>query len=324
MRVQLQAPDWATHFLSDLTDWRKGPVPVEQMEPFDLPDDVYFEYAYQDASGSRRPDPGNTQPRLNPWWPYACHVAGPLYRPGPLAQLPDRRPRGRVLRLEVTSDILGQDRRVMVYSPPGRAQSSLPVVLFQDGKAYYGWGKVPQVCDALWEAGEVAPAHLVFLPPQDRTREYAFNAAYRQFIVEELLQELAGRVPCDGRRVAWGASLGGLLSAYLGWEHPDLFQKVVTQSGAFLFSEDMDLNNPFAGNETFLGRVQKEPTPAVSWHIQCGTLEWLTDSNRRLVEALRSRGAPVQWQMRNAGHNWVNWKNGLADGLRFALGSAGD
>jgi enterochelin esterase family protein len=319
LRIELPPPDWATHFLSDLTDWRKGPVPVAEMAPVDIPDDAYFEYAYQDAQGQKREDPDNQNPRLNPWWPYACHLAGPRYRPAPMAQLPDRRPQGRVLRLEIESELLGQSRRVLTYSPPGQAQAELPVVLFQDGKAYYGWGKTPQVFDALLERGEVAPAHLVFLPPQDRTREYAFNPTYRKFIVEELLPHLADRVPCDGRRVAWGASLGGLLSAYLAWEHPDLFQRVVTQSGAYLFSEDMDLNNPFAGNESFCQKVRSEPNPDLAWHIQCGTLEWLTDSNQRVVEALRRKGAPVQWQMRNAGHNWVNWKNGLADGLRFAL-----
>ncbi len=321
MLVDLQPPEWATHFLSDLTDWRKGPVPVAEMAPFTIPDDAYFEYAYQDAEGEKRPDPSNHAPRLNPWWPHACHVAGPLYRPDRWAMLPDRRPQGRVLRLDVESRLLGQSRRVLVYSPAGLAGQSLPVILFQDGKAFYGWGKVPQVMDALLAAGKIVPAHLIFLPPQNRTAEYAFNPRFRKFIVEELLQEMEDRAPCDGRRIAWGASLGGLLSAYLGWEHSDLFQKVVTQSGAYLFSEDMDLDNPFAGGESFLERIRREETPHLSWHLQCGSLEWLTESNQRVVEALRAKGVPVQWQLRNAGHNWVNWKNGLASGLEFALGT---
>ena len=76
MRIELQPPDWATHLLSDLTDWRKDPLPVSRLEPFTIPDDAYFEYAYRDQAGELRADPDNTAPRLNPWWPQACHIAG--------------------------------------------------------------------------------------------------------------------------------------------------------------------------------------------------------------------------------------------------------
>jgi enterochelin esterase-like enzyme len=320
MLVDLKAPAWATHFLSDLTDWQKGPVPVAQMRPFNLPDDAYFEYAYQDAAGERRPDPDNPNPRLNPWWTYACNLTGPDNRPHPLAGLAGVRPRGRVLRLEIESRLLEESRRLMVYSPAGQADSVLPVILFQDGKAYYGWGKVPLIMDRLLEDGLIRPAHLVFLPPRRRTPEYAFNAVYRQFIVVEVLQELEGRIACSGERVAWGASLGGLLSAQLAWENPHLFQKVVTQSGAFLFSEDMDLKNPFAGGESFRKQVLDGPSRDIAWHLDCGTLEWLAPSNRNLHAALEEKGARASLVLRSAGHNWTNWRNGIPEGLLFALG----
>ena len=225
-----------------------------------------------------------------------------------------------MLRLDLDSRLLGQKRRLLIYSPPGCADRPLTHVVFQDGKAYFGWGKVCQMLDHLLERQEVVPGHLVFVPPVQRTREYAFNPRYRQFIVEEILQEARARAPRSGRCVAWGASLGGLLSAQLAWEHPDLFGKVVSQSGAFLFSEDMELDNPFAGNEGFRRQVLQEDPRDVLWHLDCGTLEWLATANRNLEASLRSRGHDVSLSFRNAGHNWVNWRNGIAAGLRFALG----
>ena len=319
MFVDLKAPPWATHFLSDLTDWQKGPLPVAEMRPFEIPDDAFFEYAYLDDNGQRLPDPDNPNPRLNPWWTYACNITGPGYRPDPLGEAVDKRPQGRGLRIEVESALLQESRRVMIYSPAGQSAAALPVVIFQDGKAYYGWGKVPQIMDRLLARGEVQPAHLVFLPPRERTREYAFNPAYRQFIVVELLQEIEKRLTCNGQRVAWGASLGGLLSAQLAWDHPSLFQKVVTQSGAFLFSEDMDLANPFVGRESFLRDIIASGPRSINWHLDCGTMEWLAASNRNLEEVLKNQGSEVTLTFRNAGHNWVNWRNGISAGLRFAL-----
>jgi enterochelin esterase family protein len=323
MQVTLEPPAWAVKVVSDLTDWQRAPVAVTDLQPFTLPDDAYFEYAYLTASGQPRPDPDNPHPPLNPWWDYARSLFGPEYRTDPYAEVGGERPRGQVRRLRVASQILAQERHCLVYSPAGHAESSLPLVMFQDGKAYYGWGKVPQVFDRLLANGQVKPAHLVFVPPQERTQEYAFNETYRQFLVTELMPAVEARSRCNGQRVAWGASLGGLLSAILSWEHPDRFQKVVTQSGAFLFSPDQDLGDPFQGREWFRRQIASAgPAQArqLRWYLECGSLEWLLASNQRLAQVLGDNGAQVKLQVRSAGHNWVNWRNGLASAFRFALG----
>lgn len=321
MRVELKVPAWAEFLLSDLTDWNRTPVPVAEVAPFDLPDDVYFEYTWQDASGRKRPDPANTNPRRNPWWPHACNLTGPDYRPEPWSVRADGPPRGRTLRLMVESGILGESRPLLVYTPAGCADRALPLVVFQDGKAYYAWGRAPRILDVMLEAGEIGPAHLVFIPPRKRTQEYAFNQRYRRFICEEALPLAMGRVRCSGRAVAWGASLGGLLSAELAWERPDIFGCVVAQSGAFQFSPDMDFDHPFGGSEAFLHKVRAaSDLPALRWRLQCGTLEWLLDSNRNLHRELDARGADCKLDLRHAGHNWVNWLEGMAAGFRFALG----
>ena len=322
MRVTLTAPDWATHLMSDLTDWQRAPLPVGDLHPLDLPDDAYFEYAWLAADGERREDPLNTNPRLNPWWTYACNVVGPGWRFDPDAEAAlHAAPAGRVLRLELDSHVLGQSRHVLVYTPAGYGDRPLPLVLFQDGKAYFGWGRAPQVLDRLLARGEVAPAHLVFVPPRERTPEYFFNPAYRAFLMDEVLPFVASRVACDGRKVAWGASLGALLSAQLAWEAAGGFEAVVAQSGAFLFSPDMTPGDPFHGNEAFVDMVVKGPQYDIRWFFDCGAFEWLLPSNRRLVAALAARGATAELAVRSAGHNWVNWRQGIAAGLVFALGA---
>ena len=320
MRIDLTPPNWATHLQSDLTDWQRAPVAVEDITPFEIPEDAYFEYCYTDAEGVRRPDPANENPRLNPWFDFASNITGPAYKPDQWVVPAGVRPRGRVLRMELESKILHQTRRLIVYSPAGRAEDKLPLILFQDGKAFFGWGRVPQVMDRLLEAGQIGPAHLVFVPPSERTVEYAFNPEYRRFLTEELLPAVENRVKCDSRRTLWGASLGGLLSAQLAWDRSDLFQKVVVQSGAFLFSPDMDRHNPFEGNESFLEEVRRGDPARLRWHLDCGQLEWLLASNERLAAARAEKGAIVRLVTRPAGHNWVNWRNGLAQGLRFSLG----
>ena len=320
MRVDLKPPAWATHLLSDLTDWQRCPVPVAEIEPSELPDDVYFEYAYLDHDGNRREDPDNPNPRLNPYWKYACNLAGADYRPGRFARLGPGRPAGTVRRRDVASSGFGR-RHYLIYSPAGYANTTLPLILFQDGKAYFGWGKAPRVLDHLLAADLVSAAHLVFVPPVARTREYAFNDSYLEFLVEELLPDAERQVPCDGRRAAWGASLGGLLSANLAWRYPELFQTVVAQSGAFNFDPRQDPDDPFGGASWFVEHVATSGRQRpLRWYLTCGTLEWLIDSNRRLAEVLRDQGYDVALHERHAGHNWVNWNDGFSAALLDILG----
>ncbi|MFH1845012.1 MAG: alpha/beta hydrolase-fold protein [bacterium] len=319
MELELQPPDWATHVISDLTDWRRSPLPVDQLEPLQLPDDVYFEYAFLDGDGEPRPDPENPYPARNHWWPYARSITGPKYRPDPYAEIGRARPAGQVRRLTVNSVLLGQNRRVLVYTPPGYAGQALPTIYFQDGKAYYGWGQAPQILDRLLVEKAVLPAHLVFVTPLERAREYARDETYLLFLLEELLPLVETEAPSDNHRIAMGASLGGLLSGRLAWSHPELFQTVVAQSGAFLTSPGEEIGDPFHGSEWMRREVLSRVPRPLRWYLDCGTLEWLLPSNDRLATALQERGYELEYRRRNAGHNWVNWRNGLADALRFAL-----
>ena len=67
MRVDFNPPSWATHLLSDLTDWQRDPLPVVEVAPFEIPDDAYFEYAWQDAAGERRPGGGSSEGPEENW-----------------------------------------------------------------------------------------------------------------------------------------------------------------------------------------------------------------------------------------------------------------
>ena len=130
----------------------------------------------------------------------------------------------------------------------------------------------------------------------------------------------ASEVPCNGQRIAWGASLGGLLSALLAWQHPLVFQTVVTQSGAYQYAPDQDLKDPYTGPEWLRDQIAAGVWRPLRWFLDCGTLEWLIESNRNLAAVLAERGYAHRLETRNAGHNWVNWRNGMAGALRFALG----
>ncbi|CAN5566964.1 esterase family protein [soil metagenome] len=321
MRVSIRIPDWARHIFSDHTDMERNPQRVDAAKvssfAFTLPGDAYFEYAFVDEAGKVRPDPENDLRADNPWYPSASAILGPDYRPDPHAGL-EGEPRGTSRRLRLESRVLGQTRRLITYTPADHEGEPLPCLYLQDGVAYYRIARLPLVLEALLAEGGVRPAHLVFAEPGDRFEEYSFNPDYRRSFIEELLPFVESELEPTGERVLMGASLGALASATLAWQRPDLFGTVIAQSGAFLGSPEAPRHYRTEVS-WLLERVRAEDPKPLRWSLECGTLEWLLEVNRNLAAALEEKGYDCRYQERNAGHNWVNWRNGASRALRFAL-----
>jgi hypothetical protein len=141
------------------------------------------------------------------------------------------------------SQTLGNCRNVTAYLPPGydapaSADRRYPVLFMHDGQnvwddhdccfGHTGW-EVNVTLDAEIAAGHVAP--LVVIAANNTTArndEYGLTAstmdAFIQFQIGELQPHALAQVRHDGGRVAIaGSSLGGLVSMYLGLEHPDAY-----------------------------------------------------------------------------------------------------
>jgi enterochelin esterase-like enzyme len=322
MKAEIDIPTWATHLISDRTDMSRSPHPVDAGKVlsfrFELPDDVYFEYAFIDGEGEVRADPGNPRRGNNPWFPEVSALIGPKYRPSPYAEPPAAAATGSLDRHRVESEVLGGMRRLTVYTPAGQENRSLPLVLVHDGPAFLRVANLPSVLEALLAEDRIRPARLAFVEPVDRTAEYGFSEPYREFTRTELLPFAERTYPGTGERIAAGASLGGLLSATLALLHPDEFSTVITLSGAFKGSPG---NRDFyrAEDSWILERIRKGPMLPLRWYSDVGTIEWLTEVNREVSRALKGKTSEHLYQERNAGHNWVNWRNGLEPALAFAL-----
>ena len=320
MRITLTPPPWATHVLSDLSDWHRAPTSVEALEPWQVPDDARVEYAYRDATGALRADPDNPRSAENPWWPEARLFTGPAWRPHPLAAPPEDLPRGRTLRFRLESRHLGPRRRLIIYTPAGLEDAYLPVVYVQDGTGFFHNGRPQEVLEALLVEGRIAPAHLVFVEPRDRNVEYVFHEPFLAFFFEEVLSFVEEQVRCVQERHLLGVSLGGLAGATLAWRAPDLFQSVLGLSGAWTVHPGDTPPDPFRGREWITERVLTEASRDLRWYLGCGTLEWLRDPNRRLRDALLARGNVVRHEERSQGHTWGAWRQLLPEALLFALG----
>ena len=321
MDVTLHIPSWATALISDFTDMHRRPQAVdagkERTLSFQLPDQARFEYAFLDAEGRVRADPEVGPNGENPWYAEVSELRGPNYAPHPLAVPPVPQVPWLVQRHRIESRAFESVRRVVLLSPPD-ARGQLPVIVLHDGIAYHRLARSGDLLAELNRVGRSCPAHLVFVEPEERLREYAWDDRHHRFVHDEVRPWVADQVATGAGWWAMGASLGALAAANLALREPDAWTGVIAQAGAFLGSPEVPR---FHGVEHswLLDQVRAGAGSHLRWLLDVGTLDWSLDINRRIRDTLDAQGTDLYYRERAAGHNWRTWRDALPEMIQAAL-----
>jgi enterochelin esterase family protein len=155
----------------------------------------------------------------------------PDYVPPPeIAYLPDI-PHGTFSDTSFHSTILNNSRTMRVYLPPSYitdVNDSFPVVLFHDGLDLFDCSSANNILDYLIAHKLIQPVIAVFVQPQDRENEYAFDltSQFESFIITELMPVIDAKyriVINPASRAMIGYSFGGLISTQICSNHPESF-----------------------------------------------------------------------------------------------------
>jgi len=240
--------------------------------------------------------------------------------------VPDREvPQGEVATHRVSSTELGNERQVFTYTPAGYDPGvTYPLVVCFDGWAYVqaAYVPLPTVLDNLIAEGAIPPVVAVLpdsLDSATRGRELNLHEPFVEFLAETLLPWAHDRLAFDddpARTLVAGSSLGGLTAAFCGARRPDLFGLVLSQSGAF----QRGLPEEFA-------RTDRLP---LRFALDVGVLETtpferfaaLYHANLHLRDVLVAKGYDVSFREFPGGHDYLWWRETIADGLITLLASA--
>ncbi|MEV0263554.1 enterochelin esterase [Streptomyces sp. NPDC050617] len=232
-------------------------------------------------------------------------------------------PAGTVSAHTFASGVLGNERRVRAYAPPGEGHRDLPVLVLFDGEMWQPNLGVATLLDNLIADGRIPPLVALFpesLGSDARWAELTCNDDFVGFLADELLPWAGARWPLTAdpaRTVLAGQSLGGLMAAHAAVRAPHRFGNALAQSGSFWWP-----NGPDAEWLTrVIATAEKEKHP-VRFHLSAGEQEWvLLPANRRLRDALRAGGHDVRYREFNGGHDYLCWRTELAEGLMHLLGT---
>jgi enterochelin esterase-like enzyme len=306
-------PKGAMYLIGDFTDWDERPLPITESTIIEFPQGAYIEYAFLDANQQPIADLTNPHMPKNPWYDYHRSITLPQNHfqtpPRPLTF------GGSISTHMINSQAFASQRTYYVYEP---VMTPLTTVYVQDGEAYYQKLRFQDVAEALTDQGVIEPIRLVMIEPHDRETEYWFNEHYEHFLLNEILPEVDRLYGTTTERGLWGASLGGMVSAWLTWRNPKIFTKVGSQSGCF--TADPHGGNYYHDHEWLTEQFAKTPHQPLRFYVQTGQIEWLLAPNRRFAAILKDKDYLHSYQEFPSGHNWATWEQGLEPGLKYLFG----
>lgn len=237
---------------------------------------------------------------------------------------------GKLEEHTVPSRSYGHHRRVWVYTPAGYDAGNptpYPLLLLFDGQDYQEEIPALATLDQLQASGKMPPTVAVLVDNSAaRLADLANHRQFADFIGNELIPWARSKwnLTRDPRHsIVGGYSAGGLAAAYIAFRHPELFGKVLAQSGAFWRGNE-GANEPW---EWLTAQYAAAPRRDTVFYLEVGDQETrravgvgpvFIEANRRLRDALRAKGYQVEYvEVPGGNHEPSHWKAQLAPALEF-------
>lgn len=270
------------------------------------------------------------------------------------AQTPQRQPAAVAARVESVkfeSKLVGRPLPYHVvlpplYDAPESRAVRYPVIYLLHG---LGGGADNWVSARARLAQHAAAHRFIIVTPEGRDGWYTDSATvaadkFETYILAELIPDVERRyraIPARDARAVAGLSMGGYGALKFGVKHPQTFALAASLSGAFgAASWDADdpgtlafikpsiartygaMGSPTrAANDLFklFAALPPERFPALPFiYFDCGTEDFLINSNRALSELLLKRKIPHEYRQLPGSHSWPYWDAQVQEVLKLA------
>jgi enterochelin esterase-like enzyme len=257
---------------------------------------------------------------------------------------------GKIIdQLSLKSKILDSERKYAIYLPSDYDYSNreYPVLylLHGAGDDHTGWiqfGEVKSITDKANKNG-VSTSMIIVMPDAQTGKIGYFNDIdqkwnYEDFFFKEFLPfiEKKYRIKSEKKyRAIAGLSMGGGGAFIYALRHPEMFSSACPLSGYMgetsysdFYEKNMEKCEKLTREKVFnyysnhnsLSIIQNqtdENLKSVRWYIDCGDNDFLYEGNSLVHIALKKRGVPHEYRVRDGAHNWTYWRSALPEVLKF-------
>ena len=232
--------------------------------------------------------------------------------------------------LAFDSTIMFNFRNIYLYLPPGYdsdKKNGYPVIYLFDSFIYLNRVEVPNVLDNLIKENRIEPMIAVMIDNPDKTSrktELPYNYNFMEFITTELVPFIRYAYNTSNdpdKNIIGGMSYGGIAAAFIAYYHPEMFGKVLAQSGSFW--RDPEINDPH-GNQIrtdwLINNIITDEPKKLIFYLDWGLQENLClSSGRKMARILDRKGYKYKYKEFNGWHDWSNSRKTFPDGLMYLL-----
>ncbi len=315
--------------ISDTTGWDEHPKKFKRLafpprhapaQPvwsvsLTIPRDAYVEYAFLEPNSQEQIlDPLNPHFINNGVGSWNNFFYMPETMPSPFSIRRADVRTGTLTRHRVDTWLMQDDgeRDVYLYAPPARGP--VPLLIVYDGPDYLHRARLTTIVENLIADGRIRPIAVAFLQNARSRRnvEYLCSDATISWLDKEILPlarrhlRLVNVKEKPGSYAVLGASAGGIMAMYTGLRMPEIFGKVLSQSGVFALE-----GRDFAAVDL----VNHRHAHDLKIWMDCGILDDLLEDNRRMSRLLQEQEYNVTYREFSGGHNYTSWRDDLWRGL---------
>ncbi len=231
--------------------------------------------------------------------------------------------------IEYKDNIVAKTRNIYIYLPPDydyNRKKPYPVIYLFDAFIYLNRVEVPNILDNLITAGKIEPMVAVLFGTYSNTRgillpiNFEFKSEFIKAIVP-LVRENYNVSLNPKENIIGGMSYGGLAATFIAFYHPDVFGKVLSQSGSFW--RDIELSDSYGNevrNDWMINQIIKEERKPIDIFLDWGLQEnMVLGSNRKIVRILNQKKYKFDYIEFNGWHDWSNSRKTFPIGLMYLL-----
>ena len=227
--------------------------------------------------------------------------------------------RGKLATVSYPSSTVGNDRKMLVYTPPGYTKDQTYPVLYLlhgiggDEEEWKKNANVQVILDNLYSDKKIAPM-IVVLPngraqPNDRAEGNVFQhapafAKFENDLIKDIIPFIEKNYPVkadrESRAVA-GLSMGGGQALNFGLTNLDTFAWIGGFSSA---------PNTYPAEKLVPNPDEVKSRVKLLW-ISCGDTDGLINISQKVHQFLKSNDVNHIWHVDTGGHTWPVWKNDL-------------
>lgn len=232
----------------------------------------------------------------------------------------EARPAARGTMRVGTRTLAGVTRRIWTYAPAGLPDADRPVVILFDGQVTALETPLAPAFDLFADRGIPVPLVVMIdsISPEQRSIDLTCSTRFLDALTGDLLPRLRSdlAVTADPRSVlVAGTSYGGLAATHAALHAPDRIGGAVALSGSFWWPGPQMPGTPVQE------QIPSIPVTSSRFWMAAGELEpRLIGQNRQVQNILRDRGFDVSYREFCGGHDYVQWRDLLVEGVAALLG----